>query len=242
MNACTRILLAALCLAASPDLDKPRNDALRESHEMATRVLSADNKTSGEATFYLESYHEGLREMLCGGLAFSKAACGKPLSKRAKENVIELLALYRLADATPQLIDELEFRGASFERRGGRLAGPLGGFPAAKAMVRIGPPAIKAIFDSFGKKRCSAARLRICAFVIYSIDGKELGLCRLELALAEEQKKAEAEKAGGFHTTARKNLSRLIRLYKSIDFTNPKEWPGVQEGLSRPTFTGNERE
>ena len=64
----------------------------------------------------------------------------------------------------------------------------------------------------------SDQELRILAWVVYLIDGsRELGLTRLELKVPEL--------AGSYPRTRADNISRLLGIYKSIDFKDSLQWP-----------------
>ena len=129
-----------------------------------------------------------------------------------KFDAVQLLGEYRATEATALLSKNLDY----FPRCTVRVSeeGPLTFYPAAEALARIGAQAIERVVNQWTAGGISDRQRRILAFLIYQIDGKELGLARLELA--RKQAADESRKA---------NLSRLIDLYERIDFANPREWP-----------------
>lgn len=131
----------------------------------------------------------------------------------AKYRAIRLLGEYRASEAAKYLVAEIRYSPRiPIVRRHDRL----NSFPAASALVEIGGPAAQAVLDRL-QQPVGDLELRLFAFVICGIDGKDLGLSRLEIAFSE------ASRAG--RDVNAYNLQRLIAVYKATDFRNPREWP-----------------
>lgn len=150
-------------------------------------------------------------------LEVASAAVRQPHERYARTRAILLLGEYRALEAVKPLADQVSCSGEVpvWEPH------PLNRYPAAYALVQIGSPSIRALLDRVAQ-RSSEEELRIIAFVVYMIDGKELGLTRLRLALGEAA-------APG---PRKDNLLRLIDVYKPIDFHNPKQWPRPASPMS----------
>ena len=154
-----------------------------------------------------------------------------PYEGSPQVRAIELLGEWRDADASYLLAHNI--RAASDDSD--VPLGPLACFPAAQALVQIGSPAIDVMLrDCLLDGRVDDADLRLFAWVIYLVDGKDLGLARLKLK-AEEWSKARESLAA--------NSLRLLAIYKGIDFDDPQQWPrpaikAVEKARSR----GREKE
>jgi hypothetical protein len=135
----------------------------------------------------------------------------------AKYRAIRLLGEYRASEAANYLAREIGYSPRiAMVRRHDRL----NSFPAASALVEIGAPGALAVLERL-RQPLSDMELTLFAFVICGVDGKELGLSRLEIAFAE------GSRAGGDLRTD--NLRRLITLYRATDFRNPRMWPRQSE-------------
>mgnify|MGYP000851693907 FL=1 len=136
------------------------------------------------------------------------------VTEHAVVDSIELLGKFRAREASKCLADKIMYvpRCVRFIAE----AHPLNRFPAAKALVEIGNPGVSEVLVRLTKTP-SENELRIMAFVIYLVDGKELGLCRLQIAQEQDSRRG---------STARKDsLSRLIEIYKATDFQDHTNWP-----------------
>lgn len=116
----------------------------------------------------------------------------------AKELSIDLLGEYRATEAIELLIKNIEYHVSSitFERV------PAANYPCVRALAKIGVPSLHAIIRHLDNP-CSEKELKLCANVFRLVDGDDVGVLRVEIAL----KKAEGQ--------ARKNLEQLIVLLKA---------------------------
>lgn len=132
-----------------------------------------------------------------------------PEADRRKLAAVRMLGRYRAYGACGFLVREIEYSSPWMDNR----LHVLRDYPAARALVDIGSPSYHAILSRLSGA-VSDRELRLFAFVVKLIDGKEIGLARLELSLRTERLEQRA-----------RNLSRLIELYKTIDFGDPREVP-----------------
>jgi len=206
------IACAFVCLLGAVAKDTSTADS-----QLARRLTSPNGHERQVAHSSLRAQR---RDTIDALLAAARSASADPRLDYAKVEAIETLGRYRASEACGYLVEEIEYHAPVFVLS----PHPLNGYPAAQSLVRIGNPAIEAILDRLGK-RATDKQLRISAFVIELVDGKELGLARLEIALA----RAEARLAKGSLSAAteRENLTRLVHLFRSIDFRDPKESPSL---------------
>lgn len=123
-----------------------------------------------------------------------------------QDMAIQLLGDYRAAEAANFLV-----RCISLEGEGSRFSDSvLGIYPSVRALVQIGQPSINAIFFRLSPiehlvdtNPLNERDFHLFAYVIRQIDGDEVGLFRLQLAL----KNATPEKQKG-------NFNNLIEIYK----------------------------
>jgi len=126
-----------------------------------------------------------------------------------KAFAIHLLGEWRAEEAGYLLVREIELTEPlfAFGRR------PLDAYPAAQALAEIGSPAANEILVRL-RRPANDRELLLFAWVIYLIDGKELGHARLTIAASRPQ-----------GPVAKENLSRLTELFSRINFKDPDEWP-----------------
>lgn len=164
-----------------------------------------------------------LREMRQTGIAHLlvlAASKGETLPERsAKHDAIRLLGEWRVSDAAEMLVDQIEYSPREVVTR---PSNPLSEFPAGEALVEIGNPVPQKIIDRLWKP-VSDQQLKLYAFVLYMIDGRQLALARLEMALAKASE--EALRSAEYAKPKKENLSRLIRVLRDTDFSNRKERP-----------------
>lgn len=134
----------------------------------------------------------------------------------------ECLGRLRAAEATTTLIDNIDLTSSS-----PRL-GALGKYPAAQALVEIGTPALRQI-PPYCSHELSNKQIRLLAFVIAQIDGRELGRVRIGQILSAymQEVRALANKTGVEQTdeTKIRNLTRIIALLDDPDFEKRANWP-----------------
>ncbi len=92
---------------------------------------------------------------------------------------------------------------------------PLDHYLAAWALLQIGPPAVPTVLSRLNADVASE-EMSVIAWWFHSLDGRDLGLARLKLAL---------EGGNGLSEKGKANLARLIKVYQSIDFSDPVQWP-----------------
>jgi hypothetical protein len=132
------------------------------------------------------------------------------LSRRLhKVFAIQLLGEWRAEEACHLVVREIELTEPllAFGRR------PLDAYPAAQALAEIGSPAANEILVRL-RRPANDRELLLFAWVIYLIDGKELGQARLKIAASRPQTQI-----------AKENLSRLMDLFNRVNFKDPDEWP-----------------
>ena len=131
-----------------------------------------------------------------------------------KRAAIDLLGRWRNVHASYLLSRQINFVGDN-----GPPKTPLWCYPAANALVEIGSPGLEAIFgdDRMADGPVDDEDLRLIAWVIYLVDGRDLGLARLNLKLSEIRT--------FYPRTYPDNLSRLLGVYRGIDFKDSQQWP-----------------
>ncbi len=140
----------------------------------------------------------------------------------AKYRAIKLLGEYRAVQACEELVRQLHFTPPSVVYS----MHPLHFFPAGAALAEIGGPAMRHIVVRLSHP-VSDHELKILAYVVYLIDGEEVGLARLESVRAKE---LQAEvKAKGLRGQREANLARLIEIYKKCEFHKPSDWPRPEQ-------------
>jgi hypothetical protein len=144
--------------------------------------------------------------------------------RRSKYDAIRLLGEWRVEEASELLVQEIEFP----ELLGVKSTdlNPFSLYPAGRALLLIGGPAAEKIVERMANP-VNDVEFRLFALLIQEIDGKELGRARLELALAN------AEKKGAKENLRRENLTRLLQLYKKLDVENIEDWPLPQPVIQR---------
>jgi len=111
---------------------------------------------------------------------------------------VELLGEYRADEAAAFLVSQITlFAPATSDDM--VLAS---GYPCVRALVKIGLPGIKAIFERL-ERPASNEEMKLFVTVIRLVDGNEIGLMRLEQAL----KAAKGE--------SRKNVETLTKMFKT---------------------------
>jgi hypothetical protein len=134
-----------------------------------------------------------------------------------------MLGQMRAPNASKVLMEHIELRSMVFTN-----LSPLSTHPAAQALVAIGSPVYPDLFAHCGRE-LSDKKVRILAYVVRGIDGKEVGVFRLRDKLDKYQ--AEMRKGvadTGFDLTNPdlvRNLERLIELVGSDELDNVKNFP-----------------
>ena len=150
----------------------------------------------------------------------------------ARMHAMEILGEYRAVEAVDVLIAHLTDvhpfpvvwdRPASWDGVSRSERHPLRLYPAAFALVQIGNRSMRPLLDRLTRP-VNDDELRIMAFVIYMIDGKDLGLARLKLAVD----------GGEYKGPARDNLARLYDVYKTTDFRDMRQWPRPKSASPDP--------
>ncbi len=100
---------------------------------------------------------------------------------------------------------------------------PLLGFSAAEAIAEIGSPALGELLKSVAPERTDD-ELRLVAFIIERVDGRELGLCRIELELNRVLRRwPELRDAPDAQV---KNLRQIQKWFSDAQFFEKEEnWP-----------------
>lgn len=91
--------------------------------------------------------------------------------------------------------------------------GPLDAFPAAEALVKFGSLIYPSLWNELGKDRPDDY-LRVVAFVMEQIDGRNLAVQRVRQELSGSDSEAQ-----------RGNLQRLDEVLRLTDFRDVKQWP-----------------
>lgn len=140
---------------------------------------------------------------------------------RTKVSWMHLLGRLRSPRACELLVDQIEY--CSFWD-GGAERHPLTGFPAARALVEIGEPAVPKIIARVARP-VSQSELELFAHVlhlVYSPDRTAALVSRLKAA--QRQRKGREFKA---------NLSKLIEFCETTDFSLASEWPRMRDWKPR---------
>jgi hypothetical protein len=108
------------------------------------------------------------------------------------------------------------------------IGNPLAKLCAARALVSIGSPAAKAI--AMGDvPNPSERRFKICAYVVYLIDGEAVGRYRIESMVAELEQAAGVDGnavAVSASLSSRRDIVReLLRVYQKCRFKDANDWP-----------------
>ena len=114
---------------------------------------------------------------------------------------------WRLAEAAYTLCRQIDYTSPLDPLLGRGPHVPLTDYPAAGALVEIGSPAMRAILTERMAEEIPDDQLRLFAWVIYKIDGRELGLTRLNLEAGQRGRTTS--------WTKEKNLARLIEILQS---------------------------
>ncbi len=139
-----------------------------------------------------------------------------PRVNRRKAEAMRLLAVYGGPAAWPHLVRQFDF----VERVGDASEDPLGLFPAASAIARIGKPALNELIRS-----CSAweseHQFHLAAWMLksYYRDDEQVGLFRLNRMLEKQEKLNHPSK--GFVAA----LKRLIAKYEWLELDNFEHAP-----------------
>lgn len=146
-----------------------------------------------------------------------------------RTTAIRLLGKYRAVEAAPVLIENLDCPPVMVSGEG---FGPFQHYPAARALVEIGEPAVQHILLNTLGRPVSDRHLKVYAYVIWQhhspMDEQEVGLFRLQRLLAEEKRKVKQshERYGGSGPSEReKNLTRLIEIYRKIQEGDRSDFP-----------------
>ncbi len=182
--------------ATAPEAAKPRLDAEdADERDCARREM-------------IESRRAAIRTQV-------KLADREPsnlVEEYVKYDAVRLLGEYRAADGARVLIKNLDYspkRTLVLREE----EGPLTRYPAAEALARIGSPTIDYVLACWTSGDISDQQRRLLAFLVYRLDGRELGRARLEIARSQ----AEGSR--------KRHLSRLIDLYDRTDFQDVRQWP-----------------
>ena len=227
MNARTAYLAAIVVCSFCASLQADKARAKREATTTLFQELrSEDHKVRSAAWLRLLPQREETVSLLMVVLSHWQSY---PNGESAKLRAIELLGEYRAAEAAGLLVDEIDWPGADFVR----FPDPLGPYPAAKAILRIGDPAIREILESRMGQQATDQEFKLFAYVLwyhYAASDQEVGLFRMQRLL--ERWKAErarhAEKTGTDRgpDLREQNLARLIETYQTINPRGRKDWPG----------------
>ncbi len=176
------------------------------SKKLAQRLQSSEANERAVAFSELQSERKAAIDALLEVVRAEDA----PANRFSRTQAMLVLGEYRAIEAVEILWDRITYVGAApvWEPH------PLSRHPAAYALAQIGSPAMRGLYARLGRP-VSNDELRLIAFVVEWIDGKELGLARLTMTLSH------VEGTGA----NRENLSRLIEVYKGIDFHDSKQWP-----------------
>ena len=148
---------------------------------------------------------KGEHEKLVAELIFVVESSDKKLAVNSSaEFAVLLLGDLRAVDAVPVLIKNIEFRGPG---KTGEPT-PAAGYPCVHALAKIGGPAVTSIIERLGKP-ATENELKLFATVVRMVDGKELALARIDLALKDNEK----------YPPRKENLEKLLALL------NDKTWP-----------------
>jgi hypothetical protein len=117
-----------------------------------------------------------------------------------KEIAIELLGELRVVKAAPALVEDINYHPMG---ESGAPKLPIDYFPCVQALIKIGLPATKAIFEKCENK-IEDKNLILYAWVISYVDGDEVGKYRIELELKKTK-----------DPTKKRNLEQLLKVYKT---------------------------
>ena len=206
-NPCTACaLFLVLCVACCAQEPQASDETKPEAHPGVGEELDPLLKLA-----QLEKQHQ---DGVAYALRIAQSQGEDYKTRRAKREAIRLLGNWRVVRAIDLLIREIDF---AYPPDHNIAYGPLTPYPAAQALVRIGPPAMEKLL-----LRPPATEdqdtLQLIAWVIYGIEGKEGGLWHLERALAN----AGTRNPESLHTRI---LTRLVQLIKETDFENRSQWP-----------------
>lgn len=133
---------------------------------------------------------------------------------------VALLGDYRAVEACGLLVEQIDSLRAIED--GGPH--PLRSYPAAGALIQIGLPAIDAIISRLSYD-VSDREMKLFAWVVERIDGKEVALHRLRRFLENRNLRPDAKT----------KLARLITVIEATDFTDPRQVPPPsREGIEFP--------
>lgn len=135
---------------------------------------------------------------------------------RDPSGLIEATRVLRVVECSRHLAQYVDTRShAAFGR------GPLGVYPAARALIEFGSASYPGIFAQLEHK-ASEKQLRILALVCLKIDGEKLAHVRLKDRLDEHVGKL---KFPGVDDDLAANLRRLCEIIRTVDFSKPENWP-----------------
>jgi len=189
------------------------------SHVLGANVSSdalIQDLQSSEALVRSRAFQELLsrhRNTIDGLLIVGRSGGQSPSDVEGRRRAMVLVGELRAVGAVSLLAPHL---GESFHDPAlWSYRHPLDCYPAARALLHVGSPAVTGVLTRVNLG-VSEEEMNVIAWWFYSLDGKELGLCRLKLALKSGK---------NFTEDGRANLARLIKLYESIDFNDPRQWP-----------------
>lgn len=216
-------LLFALLLTSSVARAADRRVQTSEAERLRRGIAAAEElvdaaQGGGPERLDVEGLRDLHRVLVASSESLALSDATDLPSKFRKFQGIRLLGLSRDPVAVRVLLKEIEFSELMLSN----WRSPLGWYPAADALARIGSPAAKLILEDRLRGPVNERELRLFAWIIYTVDGEKLGAARLDLELSSGRWMTEEKKA---------NLVRLVEMYRSIDFDDPDQWPrppGVQ--------------
>lgn len=170
----------------------------------------------------VQSLRDGRTSLIydCIRVLNDTAAPASRKTQEQKESALHLLGTLRASDHHEAL--ELLAKNVSFPA-GVFFGDPLSGFPAARAIVEIGSPALRELLHIVERERTNH-ELRLVAFIIKRVDGRELGLCRIELEIKRVlENQPDLREEPNAHV---KNLRKLRTWFSDAEFFKKRDnWP-----------------
>jgi len=186
------VIASAVVITAAP--------ARAEIHAALGKLVSGKGNDQLDAAVVITSNRDEVIQSLLQIAETSNVKTGS--AYLAKQLAIDCLGDYRAERAVDFLISEIEFNEAIPRKRAVADPDPKSGLPCLRSLIQIGRPAIDGIFKRLVRPS-TTRELALFGFIIHEIDGQEVGLYRLQVALG---------KADGIQ---KEQIQRTIEIYRN---------------------------